>query len=173
MASTPPASPQPPNDKSVALILELLPGVLGFLGFNWIYSNQTATGLFWLIGYLVWRVIAVTIFFLTGGLSCFGTVPINMTLIALSATQLNNHILVIVLSLLSRPASRCPMRQSHFPLPDFFPAHLGSILLAWLCPKICHPTCQVSRLTLIIFLDLFIATEFCLLSTVAYLPNHL
>ena len=84
--------PRPPKDKSVALILEILPGLFGLLGFGWIYSGQTTMGIFWLVGMLVWGIIAITIVVLSGGFGCFCTVPVNIVLIAVSAMLLNNHI---------------------------------------------------------------------------------
>jgi hypothetical protein len=76
----------------VALILEILPGLFGFLGFGWIYSNQTNTGVMWLVGMLVWSLIALAIVLLTAGFGCFCTAPVNLALIVISATQLNSHI---------------------------------------------------------------------------------
>ncbi|MDW8148165.1 MAG: TM2 domain-containing protein [Roseiflexaceae bacterium] len=84
-------APRPPKDRSVALILELLPGLFGFLGFGWIYSGNTSTGLLWLGGVLAWSLIAVVIFVLTAGVGCFCTVPVNIALIALSVSSLNTY----------------------------------------------------------------------------------
>ena len=86
-----PYSPRPPKDKSLALILEILPGLFGFLGFGWIYSNQTTTGILWLVGMLTWGIIALTILVVTGGFGCFCTLPVSIALIALSAMSLSNY----------------------------------------------------------------------------------
>ncbi len=77
------------KDKSVALILEILPGLFGFLGIGWLYSGQTGTGLAWLIGYFIFMVVAITIDVLTVGVGCFCTVPLNIACVALSAYNLN------------------------------------------------------------------------------------
>ena len=92
----PPYSPQqyaqrPAKDKSVALILEILPGLFGLLGFSWIYSNQTSTGVMWLVGTFVWDIIALIIIALTAGFGCFCTIPVNIVLIVVSAVSLNSH----------------------------------------------------------------------------------
>ena len=89
----PPSSyaPRPAKDRSIALILEILPGLFGFLGFGWIYSGNTNTGIAWLIGVLVWDAIAALVAVLTAGFGCFCTVPIHLALIALSASSLNTY----------------------------------------------------------------------------------
>ena len=82
---------RPPKDKSIAFILEILPGLFGFLGFGWIYSGNTTTGLLILFGYLAWIVVAVIIDIATGGLACFCTLPVNIAAIAISTVMLNNY----------------------------------------------------------------------------------
>jgi hypothetical protein len=91
---TPPYNyaPKPPKDKNIALILEILPGLFGLLGFGWIYSGNTNTGILWLIGYLLFSIFAVIIDVATGGLACFCTFPVNIVAIVLSATSLNKYI---------------------------------------------------------------------------------
>jgi len=37
---------RPLKDRNIALILEILPGLFGLVGFGWIYSNKTDTGIF-------------------------------------------------------------------------------------------------------------------------------
>jgi zinc-ribbon domain len=83
--------PRPPKDRSIALILEILPGLFGFIGFGWMYSGNTTAGLIWLISVLIWDFIGVGIVLLTGGLACFCTVPANLVLIAASASFLNSY----------------------------------------------------------------------------------
>lgn len=82
---------RPPKDKSIALILELLPGFFGFLGFGWIYSGNTNTGVLLLAGMIVWSIIAVGLVVLTGGLACFCTLPINLAVVGGSAYFLNQY----------------------------------------------------------------------------------
>lgn len=88
----PPYAPRPPKDKSVALILEILPALFGIFGIGWIYSGQTTTGIMWLVGMLVWGIIAITVTAFTGGFACFCIVPLNIGLLAFSAIMLNSHI---------------------------------------------------------------------------------
>ncbi len=85
-------APRPPKDKSIALILEILPGLFGLLGFGWIYSGQTTMGILWLGGTIVWDIIAILVVTFTGGFGCFCTIPVNIVLIAISAMLLNSHI---------------------------------------------------------------------------------
>ena len=84
-------APRPPKDRGLALILEILPGLFGFLGFGWIYSGNTTVGILVLIGMLVWDLIALILIVLSIGLGCFCTVPVNLTLIAMSAFMLNAY----------------------------------------------------------------------------------
>ena len=81
------------NSKSrgTALILEILPGLFGLLGFGWIYSGNTSTGIIWLIGYLVWIIIGVTISVLTVGFGVLCVAPISIAAIVISAVSLNNY----------------------------------------------------------------------------------
>lgn len=82
---------RPQKDRGIALVLEILPGLFGLLGFGWIYSGNTAAGVLWLIGVLVWDFIALVIVALTSGLACCCTVPVNLTLIAVSSFLLNAY----------------------------------------------------------------------------------
>jgi hypothetical protein len=83
--------PRPPKDRSIAMVLEILPGLFGFLGFGWIYSGNTSTGVAWLIGMLVWDVIAIIVAVISGSLACICTVPISLVLIAISASSLSKY----------------------------------------------------------------------------------
>jgi hypothetical protein len=86
------AVPQrPAKDRSIALILEVLPGLFGFLGFGWIYSGNTSTGIIWLIGFLIWTVVATIISIFTGGIGAICWLPISIALIAVSAVSLNKY----------------------------------------------------------------------------------
>lgn len=91
IASPIPTSVRSPKDRSIALILEILPGLFGFLGFGWIYSGNTNTGITWLVGVLVWDFVALFLSVITAGLGCFLTVPVNLVLVAVSASSLNTY----------------------------------------------------------------------------------
>jgi hypothetical protein len=71
--------------------LEILPGLFGFIGFGWIYSGNTSTGITWLVSVLVWDFIAFFIVALTAGFGCFVTVPVNIVLVSISASSLNTY----------------------------------------------------------------------------------
>ncbi len=82
---------RPPKDRSVALILEILPGLFGFLGFGWIYAGNTNTGVVILASYLIALVVFVILDVASSGLCCFITLPISIAAIALSASKLNTY----------------------------------------------------------------------------------
>jgi hypothetical protein len=83
---------RPLKDSSIALILEILPGLFGFLGFGWIYAGETNTGVMWLVGYLVVAVVCVIADVFSGGICCFVTLPVQIVIIVLSVTRLNQYI---------------------------------------------------------------------------------
>ena len=87
-----PSLPRPQKDRSIALVLEIIPGLFGFLGIGWIYSGATTTGIIWLVSVLVWEIIAVIVSIASAGVGCFCTVPVNFVLVGISAYYLNNHI---------------------------------------------------------------------------------
>jgi hypothetical protein len=82
---------KPLKDKSLAMILEILPGLFGFLGFGWIYAGNTSTGLIWLFGFLAWTVIATIISVATAGIGIFCWFPISVAGIVFSAVALNRY----------------------------------------------------------------------------------
>ncbi|MBM4425269.1 MAG: zinc-ribbon domain-containing protein, partial [Chloroflexi bacterium] len=67
---------RPPKDRSIALILEILPNLFGFFGFGWIYAGNTSVGIIWLVSVLAWDFMAAIIVIFTGGFGCFCTVPV-------------------------------------------------------------------------------------------------
>lgn len=82
---------RPSKDRSIALILEILLGLFGFLGFGWIYSGNVGTGIAVLIGMLVWDAMAIIIATLTVGFGLICTIPISIAFIVLSAMMLNTY----------------------------------------------------------------------------------
>lgn len=82
---------RPQKDRSIALLLEIMPGLFGFLGFGWIYSGNTSTGLMWLIGVMMWNLIAAFIIVATFGVGWVCTAPVNLLCIAVSASSLNEY----------------------------------------------------------------------------------
>ncbi len=81
----------PPKDRSIALILEILPGLFGFLGFGWIYSGNITAGILWLVLFLVWAVAALFIIILTGGVGAICTLPVNIACVVISAISLSSY----------------------------------------------------------------------------------
>ena len=80
--------------RSIALILEILPGLFGFLGFGWIYAGDNNKGIMFLIGFLAWHlVIVLPISLITAGFGLCVTIPIDLIVIGVSAASLNNHTL--------------------------------------------------------------------------------
>jgi hypothetical protein len=84
-------SSRPTKDRGIALVIEILPGLFGLLGFGWIYAGNTTAGILWLGGVLVWDIIVILLSMLTAGLICFISVPINLVLVAVSASLLNSY----------------------------------------------------------------------------------
>lgn len=96
----PPPSPYPPpypgagygtKDRSLAIILELVPALFGIFGIGWMYAGNVAAGIIWLIGMIIWEVVAVLIVTLTGGFGCFCTAPVSLLLLAISVTSLSSY----------------------------------------------------------------------------------
>ncbi len=80
------------KDRSLAIILEVVPGLFGFLGFGWIYSGFTGAGIAWLVGFLLWNLIALVICVFTAGIGCLCTLPINLVVLIASVIALNSQI---------------------------------------------------------------------------------
>lgn len=78
-----------PKSKATALILEILPGLFGFLGFGWIYAGETQRGIMILIGYIVFAIVSVITITLTVGFGCLICLPLLWGAIAYSAYKLN------------------------------------------------------------------------------------
>jgi len=82
----------PKKDRSLAIILEVVPGLVGFLGIGWIYSGFTNIGIAWLVGFLIWNIIALVISFSTFFLGCLCMLPINLIALIVSVITLNSQI---------------------------------------------------------------------------------
>jgi len=81
-----------PKDRSIALILEILPGMFGFLGMGWIYSGENNKGIMFLIGFLAWHFLVVLpVSLITAGGALCITIPIDLVIIGVSASSLNSH----------------------------------------------------------------------------------
>ena len=73
------------------MILEILPGLFGLLGFGWIYAGNLGVGLAWLVGMLIWTGIAAVIAIFSVGISLLCTLPVSIVMIVISAVTLNNY----------------------------------------------------------------------------------
>jgi hypothetical protein len=81
----------PVKERSIALVLEVLPGLFGLFGIGWIYSGNTTAGVLWLIGVMTWNCIALTSAVLTSGFACICTVPASWVMLAISAVFLHSY----------------------------------------------------------------------------------
>jgi TM2 domain-containing membrane protein YozV len=86
---SPPA--QPPKQRSTAMLLEIGLGLIGLLGFGWIYAGKTGTGIAILLINLGVNIFFVLLGALTFGLSIIIALPVQITAIIISAVTLNNH----------------------------------------------------------------------------------
>ncbi len=86
---SPPA--QPPKQRSTAMLLEIGLGLIGLLGFGWIYAGKTGTGIAILLINLGVNVFFVVLGALTFGLSIIIALPVQITAIIISAVTLNSH----------------------------------------------------------------------------------
>ena len=65
-------APAPPKDPSTGLLIELLPGLFGFLGIGHLWAGETALGLALLLGYWAfWSIVAIATVLTLGLLLCF------------------------------------------------------------------------------------------------------
>lgn len=86
-----PVYPVPFKSRGMALVLEIFPGLLGFLGIGWIYAGRTSAGVITLIIYLIWNVVASIIDAATVGIFLCVHGPINILCLILSPIFLNNY----------------------------------------------------------------------------------
>ncbi len=82
---------RPPKDRSIAIILELLPGFFAFLGIGWIYAGQTTTGVIILVTDLAFNCIFAILGTATAGITFCFTVPLQLAAIGLSTYLLYQH----------------------------------------------------------------------------------
>jgi hypothetical protein len=92
----PPAAPyypvqRPLKQKSTAMLLEILLGLFGLYGFGRIYSGDTQTGIIWLIGGIIWSIIAIIIDVATAGFGFLCTVPVNIACVVICALTLDSY----------------------------------------------------------------------------------
>lgn len=81
-----------PKDKTIALLIELLPGLFGFLGIGWLYAGSVGTGIALLLGFIAWNFFAIILDAITFGLFACLHIPANLVIIGVSAYMLNNFV---------------------------------------------------------------------------------
>jgi TM2 domain-containing membrane protein YozV len=79
------------KSKSTAILLEVLPGLIGILGIGWFYAGKTGTGILVLIGMLIWDVVALAIGVGTVGIGLLCLAPVHLVFIGVSSFMLNNY----------------------------------------------------------------------------------
>ena len=87
-----PMAPPQNQNATLAIVLEIVGGLFGLFGIGWLVSGNTQTGIYLLVGGLVWGAIWVfiAIFTLGIGLLCIG--PINLAIMITSTIMLNNRL---------------------------------------------------------------------------------
>jgi hypothetical protein len=82
----------PRREKTVPILLEVIPGLFGLFGIGWLVSGYTSTGLLLLIGGLVFDVVMgiITVFTLGIGFLCWG--PLIVVIMIVSAVMLNRRL---------------------------------------------------------------------------------
>ena len=78
------------NNKTLAIILEIVGGLFGIFGIGWLVAGKSKVGIPLLIGSVVWFLIEIValIFTLGIGIVCVG--PIDLIVLIVSAIMLNN-----------------------------------------------------------------------------------
>jgi hypothetical protein len=86
-----PVYSHPPKSRSTATLLEIGLGLFSFLGFGWIYSGKTGTGITILIVDFLANLFFVLLGALTFGISFVITIPIQIIAIIISTVMLSNY----------------------------------------------------------------------------------
>jgi ribosomal protein L40E len=79
------------KELGLALMLEILPALVGFFGIGWIYSGNVTVGIVLLIGMLLWEGLGLVVALFSFGIGCLCLVPINLVVIAVSAYLLYGY----------------------------------------------------------------------------------
>jgi hypothetical protein len=82
----------PVRNNGLALVLEVVPGLFGFFGIGWLVGGFTSTGLFLLIGGIIWLVVGSFLSILTLGAGFFCMAVINLIVVIVSTLMLNNRL---------------------------------------------------------------------------------
>jgi hypothetical protein len=82
----------PPKDKTTPMALEIILGLFGIHGIGWLVAGYTSEGLFWLVGSIVYLVMATVVSAVTLGFGLICLVPIAIGLLVWSALALNSRL---------------------------------------------------------------------------------
>lgn len=80
-----------PKDRIMAVGMEVVGGLFGFLGVGWIYAGQTGVGVTLMLGYWLFICVQAGIAMMSMAASLLCTVPVTLTIIGISAYMLYNH----------------------------------------------------------------------------------
>lgn len=89
-----PAQPMmaPARNNTLAIVLEIIPGLFGFFGIGWLASGYVTTGLILLIAGIMWTVIGSFFSVLTFGFGFACMAVINIVVVIVSALTLSSRL---------------------------------------------------------------------------------
>jgi hypothetical protein len=74
------------------MALEIILGLFGIHGVGWLVAGYQSTGLFWLVGGIVYLILAAIVITVTFGIGTLCVAPISIGLLVWSAVALNNRL---------------------------------------------------------------------------------
>lgn len=89
--SATPSLATPAKDRTLTLVLELVPAFFGIFGLGWMYGGNLTVGLILLLGIIVWNVMGLVVAFFTAAVSLCCTVPLNIVFMAASGYFLYDY----------------------------------------------------------------------------------
>jgi hypothetical protein len=82
----------PRQGGTVAIVVEAICGFFGLFGIGWLMSGVTTTGLFLLVGGIIWDVVGFFFGVLTAGLGFFCVGAVNIVVLIISSVLLNRRL---------------------------------------------------------------------------------
>ncbi|HLF00764.1 MAG TPA: zinc-ribbon domain-containing protein [Anaerolineales bacterium] len=79
------------KDRTLAVAIEVIAGLFGFLGIGWFYGGNTTAGIAWLLGLWVFHGVAFVLDFVTLGIFVCIHVPLALVIVPVSAYMLYNY----------------------------------------------------------------------------------
>ena len=77
---------------TIAMIIEGIFGIFGFLGVGWMYAGSIGRGLLMMVGMWVFIAIESVVGTLTGGLAMCLFAPVHLIILVFSAIKVRNHV---------------------------------------------------------------------------------